>query len=1168
MTCPHCGSPNEPERKFCGDCGGRLARACATCGTANAPSAKFCGECGTRLDGDGPAPADGTPPELRMVSVLFVDLVDYTSLSEGREAEDVRELLTRYFEVARTIVGRHGGTVEKFIGDAVMAVWGTPTAHENDAEMAVRAALELVGAVGAFGADAGVPGLQARAGVVTGQAATLTPDQGLVIGDRVNTAARVQSAARPGTVFVDAVTRQAAAAAIAFEDAGEHTLKGKAEPLRLWLAVRAVAGAGGAGAEEDAEAPFVGRDAELRLLKDLFHGAVDRGSARLVVLTGAPGVGKSRLRRELEHYIDGLADTVLWHSGRSLAYGNGVAYWALAQMVRQRLGIAEDSEREEAGRRLALGLERWILDPAERSYLAPRLGSLVGATDPGLDRQELVAGWRLFFERLADHSPVVLAFEDLHWADAGLLDFIDHLISWSARKPIVILALARPELSERRPDWSVGRSGVVPFFLEPLPDGAIAGLLERLVAGLPAGLSRRIVGRAEGVPLYALETIRALADRGALVATGADGRLELVGDVAELEVPPTLTSLLTARLDALTAEERALVKTLSVFGGSFPRQAARAISDRRPGEVDAGLAALTAKQVLVVRADALSPDRGQYAFAQALLRTVAHDLLSRRERKALHLAAAAWLKDAFPEEGAEVAEVIAAHHLDALRAGAGDADESAVRAGAFAAVRRAARRAEAVGAPEGAEGSYLEAADLADSDADRAAALESAGLMAARAGRYERSIELLDRAGEVHTAAGRTRDAARVVGHAGPALRYLGRNAEAIERMQAALSVLDPDDLDPAVAELNFQLGTAALFAGRLEEAHASLERALVAAEALRLPSVLSNALSSVSLIMFFSGRPEQSRLLAEGAASVAARHGLNHERMRALSNLGELHVARDDPAAEGTLTEALGLAGRLGDRGFEGVAAGNLMGLHLLTGRWDEVREIAARLLDADGEHPEASYLHHGLALLEALRGDAAAASRRLAHLTAWEATEDIEDRELYETTAVAVDLAARRYDDARERAVAAARTSLASFGPSHSSTRSLWPYALDAALATGRRDIAAELLVGLDAHPPGAVPRFLSAHAARGRGLLGDGDAAEGELVAAVTEFAELGYPYWEAQARVGLAGWLVGHGRGADAVAPLDAATAVFEGLGAHGAAEDAAVVRARAVAAAHR
>src|SRR4051794_4774564 len=485
MTCPHCGSPNEPERKFCGDCGGRLARACATCGTANAPSAKFCGECGARLDAADtpPAVAEVTAPELRMVSVLFVDLVDYTALSEAREAEDVRELLTRYFDVARTVVDRHGGTVEKFIGDAVMAVWGSPRAHENDAEMAVRAALELVSAVSAFGAEAGVPGLEARAGVVTGQAATLTPDQGLVIGDRVNTAARVQSSARPGAVLVDDVTRQAAAAAIAFEGAGEHTLKGKAEPLRLWRAVRAVAGAGGAGAGEDAKAPFVGRDAELRLLKDLFHGAVDRGSARLVVLTGAPGGGKARPRRGLEHYIDGLADTVLWHSGRSLAYGDGVAYWALAEMVRQRLGISEDSEREEAGRRLALGLERWILDPAERSYLAPRLGSLVGVTDPGLDRQELVAGWRLFFERLADESPVVLAFEDLHWADTGLLDFIDHLLSWSATRPIVIVALARPELAERRPDWSVGRSGITPVFLEPLADRAVGELLEELVPG-------------------------------------------------------------------------------------------------------------------------------------------------------------------------------------------------------------------------------------------------------------------------------------------------------------------------------------------------------------------------------------------------------------------------------------------------------------------------------------------------------------------------------------------------------------------------------------------------------------------------------------------------------------------------------------------------------------
>src|SRR6185437_9751414 len=351
-----------------------------------------------------------------------VDLVGYTSLSESRDAEDVRELLSRYFDTARTIIGRYGGTVEKFIGDAVMAVWGAPLAQEDDAERAVRAGLELVSAVAAFGEDVGAAELRARAGVVTGQVASVSaPGEALVVGDRVNTASRVQSVAEPGTVYVDDVTRQVTSAAIAYADMGFHTVKGKEEPLRLWRAMRVIAGVAGARGDSELEAPFVGRDSELRLIKELFHAGVERGTARLVAVTGAPGVGKSRMRREFENYVDGLVDTTLWHSGRCLSYGEGVAYFALAEMVRQRLGIPEEEAPDEAARKLQLGLERWIPDATERAFLEPRLGALIGVAQPGLDRQELFAGWRLFFERLASELPVALSFEDLHWADDGLI---------------------------------------------------------------------------------------------------------------------------------------------------------------------------------------------------------------------------------------------------------------------------------------------------------------------------------------------------------------------------------------------------------------------------------------------------------------------------------------------------------------------------------------------------------------------------------------------------------------------------------------------------------------------------------------------------------------------------------------------------------------------------
>ena len=530
MVCPECHAEVTEGAKFCMECGTALVLRCRACGTAHSPGQRFCAECGAALnvaaadvqsiaapDAEGEQVEPGNA-ELRFVSVLFVDLVGFTSLSEGRAAEDVRELLGVYFLAARTVVERYGGIVEKFIGDAVMAVWGARSAQEDDAERAVRAALEIVEAVAAFGEDVGAPGLRARAGVVTGQVAAVeNPGEGIVTGDRVNTASRVQSTAQPGTVLVDEVTRQVTAAAILFEDGGEHQVKGKAEPLRLWQAVRVVAGAGGRDREQLLDAPFVGRESELRLVKELLHATVQRRSARLVAITGEAGVGKSRLRREFANYVDGLADTFLWHLGQCLSYGDGVAFWALAEMVRQRLQIPEGASTEEAAGKLQAGLEEWVPDAAERAFIAPRLGALLGVAQPGLDRPELFAGWRLFFERLAAHEPVILVFEGMQWADDGLLEFIEQLLDWSTKVPIFMLTLARPELAAAREGWPAGLRGATTVQLEALDEPA----MRDCSAGSSTVCSRMRRGGSRTarrvIPLYAIETVRALADRGVLV---------------------------------------------------------------------------------------------------------------------------------------------------------------------------------------------------------------------------------------------------------------------------------------------------------------------------------------------------------------------------------------------------------------------------------------------------------------------------------------------------------------------------------------------------------------------------------------------------------------------------------------------------------------------------
>jgi class 3 adenylate cyclase/tetratricopeptide (TPR) repeat protein len=1161
VICPSCQTVNPESTKFCMECGTALALRCQTCGAAHAAGQKFCGECGAPLG--VPVPAAASPAlepvrgpavvtaEMRLVSVLFVDLVGFTSLSESRDAADVRELLGRYFDSARTIVERYGGTIEKFIGDAVMAVWGVPVAREDDAERAVRAALDMIDSVNVFGAEVGAPALRARAGVVTGQVAALeNPGEGLVVGDRVNTASRVQSAAAPGSVYVDEVTRGVTSASIAYEDAGEHTVKGKAEPLRLWRAVRVVAGVAGNQREEGVEAPFVGRDADLRLLKELFHAAQERRSARLVAVFGEAGVGKSRLLREFFKYIDGLSSTVLWHSGRCLSYGEGVAYWALAEMVRQRFGIPEDAAPELAREKLATGLERWVGDPHDREFLAPRLGTLLGVAEPGLGRDELFAGWRMFFERLAAHEPVALIFEDLQWADDGLLDFIDQLLDWSAGSPIFILTLARPDLSARRPEWPTSRRGATTIQLEPLDESGMVALLTGVVPDMPEGAVRQIVQRAEGVPLYAVETLRALAARGVLVQ--AEGSLALTEELGELDVPASLGSLLAARIDALDPEERQLVKAMSVFGGSFPRATAAALAGVDEAQLDAALAGLVRKQVLAVRADPLSPDRGQFIFAQGLLRTVAYEMLSRQERKSRHLAAAEHLRTAFPNEGEEVAEAIANHLVDAHRAAHGDAEADEIAQRAVTALRRAAQRAAAVGAPETAARTYLTAREMVADGDERSALTEAAATMRLRAGDNAEAVELFEEAIAAHAATGRQREAAVLTFGLSEAMSRLGQLDEAAARLRAALDVLGPDAVEPEVGRLNAALGRMLAFAGRYEEADASLEVALRIATALELPDVLVSALMVRAISYGYLGRIVESRALFAAGIEIARERDLAEDAGRLLANLGNIALQWDLPESESSYREALAVARRRGDRYGESVAAANLLTALLMPGRWDEAESLGRALFE---EHPDRSgkeFLHANLVASGVARGDLAAALRDLEGAAAFATSGDPEYRMIYGAADTLVRIAQGRAEEALELGRRVIAEAIEHVSVASDPVRLAWAPVVSAALDLGRLDDARAMTESLARLPPGQIPPYLRAELARARGRLaaaeGRHDDAEADLVSAVDALRALAYPYPMALAQTDLAVWLIERGRVAEAEAVLEEAVSALRSLGA--------------------
>ena len=472
-------------------------------------------------------------------------------------------------------------------------------------------------------------------------------------------------------------------------------------------------------------------------------------------MTGIAGIGKSRLSWEFYKYFDGIEQIVYWHRGRCLAYGDGVTYWALADMVRMRCGIAEDDEPAAALEKLHATLDEHLLDADDRAFVEPRLAQLLGLGDHETrERQELFGAWRLFFERLAETYPTVLAFEDMQWADSSLLDFIEYLLESSRSHPIFVVTLARPELAERRPTWGAGHRNFSSIYLEPLSEPAMQELLAGLVPGLPSALRDQILARAEGIPLYAVETVRMLLDRGLLAEDGSSYRV--VGEVESLAIPETLQALAAARLDSLSADERRVVQDAAVLGKTFTLSALGALTGLTRDQLEPMLAGLVRKELLGLQADPRSPEHGQYGFLQDLIRQVAYDTLAKRDRREKHLAAARHLAATITED--EVAEVVASHLVEAYRLDPDAADAPELRERARRALIAGAERAAALGANEEAARFFAQAADLASSPSEEAAALTRAGEMMHHClGRTDEAEGLYRRATRPVRGAGRDR---------------------------------------------------------------------------------------------------------------------------------------------------------------------------------------------------------------------------------------------------------------------------------------------------------------------------------------------------------------------------------------------------------------------------
>jgi predicted ATPase/class 3 adenylate cyclase len=1090
--------------------------------------------------------------ERRLVSVLFADLVGFTTLSEKRDAEDVRALLTRYFDTCRAVVGRYGGVVEKFIGDAVMAVWGTPMAHEDDAERAVRAALDLVDAVSALGGELGETGLQARTGVLTGPAAvTFGADaQGMVAGDLVNTASRIQAEAQPGTVLVGDATHAATEAAVVYEDTGDHALRGKAEPVRLWRALRVVAMVGGGQKSEGLEAPFVGRDRELRLIKSQFHTSADDHKAHLVSVVGIAGIGKSRLSWEFSKYTDGIAEVHYTHRGRCLAYGEGVTYWALAEMVRMRARITEAEETGSAREKLRVCLEEYMPDAEERRWVEPRLAQLLALEGHATqERQDLFSAWRLFFERLADQHPTVMLFEDMQWADTSLLEFIEYLLEWSRNHALFVVTLARPELVDRHPTWGAGKRNFTPVFLEPLAATAMEQLLDGLVPGLPDELREQILKRAEGVPLYAVETVRMLLDRGLLERSGSVYRL--TGPVEDLEVPQSLHGLIAARLDGLRPEARRVLQDAAVLGKTFTPASLMAVSGMQHAELQPILAELVRKEVLSVQADPRSPERGQYGFLQDLVKRVAYETLSKRDRKEKHLAVAAWYESAWGGEEGDVVEVMAAHYLEAYELAPQDPDADQLKNRAADVLSRAGERAASLAANAEAEHYFQKAAELAAAPARQADLLDRAGAAAWKTGRGDAASQLWERAIHIYESEGKSHAAARVSAQVGRVESWSGHGDQALQRMERAYAVLANDPPDADLALLADALGVRNFFMGDREKATTLNGKALDIAEALWLPEVLSLALNTRATIVRRAGHSEEALALLEHSLRLALDNDLPSAAFRAYNNLADAYSGRDRYRdALPLLRDLLALARKVGDRVYERSTIAELTHVLMRLGEWDEATQLASSIADTGlpewgGESVSLltfaeTYVH---------RGQLEEFQKLMSIFERMAVSDDMQERGVYLAARACLHRARGNFDDSAADADEAISSGVMVAGAQQQSVKTAFVEAVESAFSLGDLDKVQELIAWVDGLNPGERPPYLGAEAARFRARLGgtgDPAAVESAFREAEESFSKIGLAFSFAVTELEHAEWLIASGGDAKAGPMLADATHTFERL----------------------
>jgi class 3 adenylate cyclase len=924
--------------------------ACPNCGHENAVGAKFCSECGAALAVSAPAPRT----ERKILTVLFADLVGFTSRAERLDPEDVQAVLAPYHERLRYELERWGGTVEKFIGDAVMALFGAPVTREDDPERAVRAALAIRDWIAEEGE------LQVRIAVNTGEALVnlaARPDagEGMAAGDVVNTAARLQSAAPVNGILVGETTYRATAQTIDYSELPAVEAKGKEAPIPVWEVIQARARFG-VDLTPEARTPLVGRVGEVEQLVGALERARRQRSTELVTVAGVPGIGKSRLVGELFQSIDRGRQLTYWRQGRSLPYGQGVSYWALAEMVKAQASILESDSDDEVEAKLKRTVALLIDDDTE--WVVSHLRPLVGRTSDGASasQEEAFAAWRRFFEALAEQRPLVLVFEDIQWADDGLLDFIEHLVDWARDVPMLILCTARLELLERRPAWGGGKLNAAIIALAPLSNEETAKLIASLSerALLEAETQSVLLDRAGGNPLYAEQFVRMLAERGS---------------TEELSLPETVQGIIAARLDSLAPEEKALLQDAAVIGKVFWLGALEATEQQ--------LQPLRQKE-FVQRARRSSVEgETEFAFKHALVRDVAYGQIPRAERSRKHLRAAEWIESLGRPE--DHAEMVAHHYVNALElARAAGQDDGALVDRVRAALRDAGDRAMTLNALPQAEAYFRQAVDLSSEEDP-----ERPGLLL-RCGRalYRQADEGVAELNEARTgllAAGERDAAAEASLMLADIAWKEGRRDELLGHLEEARTLVEGTSRSRAQVAVLCEVARYEMLGDRLETARELGGEALRMAEELGFDDLRAHALNTVGTARADLG---DGGGVAELEESIALATRLNSipNILRGHNNLTAVTILQGDLARTRAGEErTLELAKHFGYRGqVRFIESGAAIGNRYLAGEWDDALERAETVIteaEAGARFYQLGAMHAYRGLIRLGRGDAGGA-------------------------------------------------------------------------------------------------------------------------------------------------------------------------------------------------